>query len=225
MITPTIVRRPHALVALAAAAALASTAVAGGAGSATLTIMPVGAEPGTTVAVPVRLATDDLVGAFDFAVDSSKLVVSDVAYDGLLFSNGWQGWDTTPAVNAHVNAACIFPQDQITGSNLHLLHLMIDVPADAAPSSAIPIGMSSATVSNYSFVPYDLTIIEGTIFVTTGLCNEDIDANGAVGFSDILAVVAAWGPCTGPCAADVNTDASVGLADLLMVLGAWGECD
>lgn len=52
----------------------------------------------------------------------------------------------------------------------------------------------------------------------------DTGGDGSVGFDDILAVLAAWGPCPppGPCAADVDGDGSIGLDDLLFVLVRFG---
>lgn len=54
-------------------------------------------------------------------------------------------------------------------------------------------------------------------------CPEDIDEDGSVGFTDLLAVLSAWGPCEG-CAEDVDGDDSVGFTDLLAVLSGWGPC-
>jgi T5SS/PEP-CTERM-associated repeat protein len=54
-------------------------------------------------------------------------------------------------------------------------------------------------------------------------CPADVDDSGDVGFADLLAVLATWGPCAG-CAADVDGDGTVGFLDLLMVLAAWGPC-
>jgi hypothetical protein len=48
----------------------------------------------------------------------------------------------------------------------------------------------------------------------------DIDGDGTVGFTDLLAVLGAWGPCTG-CTEDVDGDGLVGLSDLLEVLAAF----
>ncbi|NNF42811.1 MAG: hypothetical protein HKO59_15925 [Phycisphaerales bacterium] len=50
--------------------------------------------------------------------------------------------------------------------------------------------------------------------------NPDIDGDGQVGFSDLLAVLSAWGPCSG-CPADLDGDGLVGLIDLLIILSAW----
>lgn len=53
----------------------------------------------------------------------------------------------------------------------------------------------------------------------------DFDGDDAVGHSDLLALLAAWGACPeppAPCAADLNGDGSVDLADLLILMAAWG---
>ena len=58
--------------------------------------------------------------------------------------------------------------------------------------------------------------------VETG-CAGDIDGDGNVGTSDLLALLAAWGPNRGH-AADLNGDGTVGTADLLALLAVWGPC-
>jgi hypothetical protein len=57
-------------------------------------------------------------------------------------------------------------------------------------------------------------------------CPADLDGDGAIGFPDLLTVLAAWGACPEPPApcADVDGDASVGFPDLLAVLAGWGPC-
>ena len=54
-------------------------------------------------------------------------------------------------------------------------------------------------------------------------CPSDLNEDGFVGFSDVLEVVASWGPCLG-CLADVNNDGAVEFADLLQVLADYGDC-
>lgn len=51
----------------------------------------------------------------------------------------------------------------------------------------------------------------------------DPTGDGTVDFADVLAVIAAWGPCSG-CAADVDGDGAVDFTDLLAVIAAWGGC-
>jgi subtilisin family serine protease len=51
----------------------------------------------------------------------------------------------------------------------------------------------------------------------------DVDGDGVVNVADLVAVVAAWGPCppAGGCAADGDGDGAVGVTDLLLVILHW----
>ena len=49
----------------------------------------------------------------------------------------------------------------------------------------------------------------------------DLDCDGAVGASDLLELLASWGPCDG-CQADFDGDHVVGAAELLFLLAEWG---
>jgi len=53
----------------------------------------------------------------------------------------------------------------------------------------------------------------------------DIDGDGLVGVTDLLAVLGAWGPCENPCPpacdADLDADCTVSVSDLLVVLANW----
>lgn len=50
----------------------------------------------------------------------------------------------------------------------------------------------------------------------------DVNGDGIVDVSDLLAVIGAWGPCGPPCPADLNGDGAVNVSDLLTVIGNWG---
>ncbi len=54
-------------------------------------------------------------------------------------------------------------------------------------------------------------------------CPADINGDGNVNVTDLLAVIGAWGACPG-CPADINGDDVVNVTDLLAVIGAWGPC-
>ena len=54
-------------------------------------------------------------------------------------------------------------------------------------------------------------------------CPADLDGGGSVGLTDLVAVLAAWGPCS-LCAEDFDVDGGVGLTDLIVLLSAWGAC-
>lgn len=54
-------------------------------------------------------------------------------------------------------------------------------------------------------------------------CAPDLNGDGVVDVSDLLTLLAAWGPCSG-CDADINGDGVIDVSDLLMLLSAWGGC-
>ncbi len=54
-------------------------------------------------------------------------------------------------------------------------------------------------------------------------CPADVDGDRDVGFADLTAVLAAWGPCDA-CPEDVDGDGAVAFGDLTTVLAAWGPC-
>jgi hypothetical protein len=66
----------------------------------------------------------------------------------------------------------------------------------------------------------DLTLAD----VVRQPCPADLDGDGIVGFTDLLEVLAKWGPCGG-CVADIDHDGFVGFTDLLEVLSKWGPCE
>jgi hypothetical protein len=55
-------------------------------------------------------------------------------------------------------------------------------------------------------------------------CPADLDETGDVGFSDVLAIIGAWGPCPPSCPEDLNGNGQVDFADILAAIGAWGPC-
>lgn len=52
----------------------------------------------------------------------------------------------------------------------------------------------------------------------------DLDGDGTVGASDLLIMLASWGPCgdCGDCIADIDGNCTVGASDLLILLASWG---
>ncbi len=55
-------------------------------------------------------------------------------------------------------------------------------------------------------------------------CVGDLDGDGFVGVTDLLSLLAAWGPNPGH-PADLDGDGVVGINDFLDVLAAWGSCE
>lgn len=80
-------------------------------------------------------------------------------------------------------------------------------------------------VGTTSSAEYSLSA--GFVYVVeTTSCPADLDGDGTVGVTDLLQVLAAWGPCVdcSSCPADLDGDCEVGVTDLLMQLAAWGPC-
>ncbi len=56
-------------------------------------------------------------------------------------------------------------------------------------------------------------------------CDPDIDGDGVVSITDMMALLAAWGDCPqppAPCPADLDGDGTVGIVDFLILLASWG---
>ena len=49
----------------------------------------------------------------------------------------------------------------------------------------------------------------------------DVNGDGVVDTNDLLAVLAAWGPCEPPCSEDINNDGQVDVNDVLVLIAAW----
>ncbi len=56
-----------------------------------------------------------------------------------------------------------------------------------------------------------------------GMCPWDLDDDGSVGITDLLALLAAWGSDPGG-PPDFDGDGNVGILDLLTLLANWGPC-
>ncbi len=78
------------------------------------------------------------------------------------------------------------------------------------------------------FLPADANLQETGELVLTPCCLTDLDCDDVIGFTDLVALLASWGPtdCDGTalCDPDLDGDGFVGLSDLLMVLASWGPC-
>ena len=60
----------------------------------------------------------------------------------------------------------------------------------------------------------------GCVTVVGGATPGDVDGDGVVDVTDVLRVLAAWGPCAG-CPEDCDGNGVVDIADLLIALGNW----
>ena len=68
----------------------------------------------------------------------------------------------------------------------------------------------------------DIDVIVGFELHPAASCPADVNGDGVVSVSDLLAVLVAWGNTGGP--EDINGDGIVSVPDLLTVLAGWGPC-
>ncbi len=73
--------------------------------------------------------------------------------------------------------------------------------------------------------------IHSALIAATPPCEGNVNGDGTVDVSDLLAVISAWGACPSPptaCAADIapwpTGDGVVNVSDLLLVISRWGPC-
>jgi hypothetical protein len=71
-------------------------------------------------------------------------------------------------------------------------------------------------------------VLSGAAFAGSGTpdrgdCPADINGDGYVNFTDLLAVIDQWGQCQN-CSADINNDGNVDVTDILEVIALWGDC-
>jgi hypothetical protein len=90
-----------------------------------------------------------------------------------------------------------------------------DVTGDGVADLIAPIGSIGPVTSS-------IAVVSGVAPATPG----DIDGDGVVGITDLLGLLAAWGPCPAPCPpscpADLDDDCQAGITDLLLLLAGWG---
>ncbi|MBC8309659.1 MAG: hypothetical protein ISR75_01045 [Phycisphaerales bacterium] len=132
----------------------------------------------------------------------------------------WQGsWDWPPSnldrimiTDSVISVAnnFVFNTDTMTAQELKLLGVQNSDTWESVSSDHLPIVMD--------FQP--------TQQATS--CSGDIDGDGIIGVSDILAVIGDWAPdggdCCPGCVGDVDGNLVVDVSDILQVVGNWGTC-
>jgi hypothetical protein len=70
----------------------------------------------------------------------------------------------------------------------------------------------------------DGLLLSGGYCDTAG-CSSDLSGDGVVNVTDLLSLIAVWGPCPSACDADFDNSGTVDVADLLTLIGDWGACE
>ena len=91
-------------------------------------------------------------------------------------------------------------------------------------SFSISVAASGTTSQEFATPNFNGTIQVSVIAYPFEILHEgvvgDVNGDGTVDVSDVLALVSAWGPCSG-CTEDLNQNGMVDVTDLLIVLGNW----
>lgn len=133
-------------------------------------------------------------------------------------------------VNLRINGSMYY-----TASNFHLIPPAFFTSAGVVNVSPPPVwtgsswvgeviieAASGGCISEFGFGGQELCVDDICAFDPCP-CPEDLNGDGVVSFPDVLALLAAWGPCTG-CPEDLDGDLTVGFGDLILILTAWGPC-
>jgi hypothetical protein len=100
-----------------------------------------------------------------------------------------------------------------------------DRTSELAPGGGLSISSISAFGEDARGEMYICDLFGGEVFKivpeTPTISLADLDCSGAVDVNDLLALLAAWGPCDG-CPADLNGDGEVTSIDLTTLLSEWG---
>jgi hypothetical protein len=142
-------------------------------------------------------------------------------YDTLLSVHGGCG-TIDPADGSYLLPAVLACHDDI-GGLLGPTSMLADVPMTAGATYLIRIA-GDGPVAPGSTLDFNFNFQSGAI------CRSDfapMGGDGAVNVTDLLALLAAWGPCPAGHPADfapAGGDGQVNVTDLLALLAAWGEC-
>ncbi len=124
--------------------------------------------------------------------------------------------------------------DGVPGTSDDDLRLTSGSPAiDSANNFAVPDDVQGDLDGNARFVDDPATrdtglgeppIVDMGAYEFQANVPGDLDGDGTVGASDLLILLASWGPCDDceDCDADIDGNCTVGASDLLILLSNWG---
>ncbi len=162
--------------------------------------------------------------------------------ENLLLSGANMVW--TSSIDGLIGTGRLFTKSDLSVGT-HLITLTGTDLDSNSTSKNITITITPRTVispdCNGNFVLDLVDILNGTSLDLNGngipdecesTCVADINQDGSVNVTDLLAVIGAWGPCANPnnCPEDIappgppTGDDVVDVSDLLLVIGNWGAC-
>ena len=102
-----------------------------------------------------------------------------------------------------------------------------NVADHVAPTDQVQVRFVASDINGFSIVEAGVDDFRMEIGVCPAAVPGDVDGDGVVGIVDLLALLAAWGPCGDcstprACPADFDGDCEVGIEDFLTLLANWG---
>jgi hypothetical protein len=159
-------------------------------------------------------------------------LVPDTEADGAWPTLGWLDAGPYDAASGRIPSDFTRPVDpamdptSLFGTSWEELLALYDGSGGGTPVDLGPLGLASISFVRIS-LPADAPTgieIDAVMDVAAAGPAADVDGDGTVGFSDLLVVLAAWGPCPAPpaaCGEDVDDSGAVDFGDVLAVLAAW----
>ena len=111
------------------------------------------------------------------------------------------------AATGRPTAVCLAVHDTHGDTDFGKFHAVLNFIDGYMESGEVPVVYATASEIRRAFLP---------LLIPPG----DVDGDGLIDVVDLLAVLAAWGPCHG-CPEDLNHDAVVDVLDLLIILAHW----
>ncbi len=169
---------------------------------------PVPEMPGVTFLPEIG----NVRGVGRFVLESDGTIV----YTGRFIDNGFLtvGVFRHPTDGPATLLFKTFGEVNIDGDDIRtILKFTLGQGSSEAGAKVVEVFFTDGSVGLYSYDFNPDTSIPG-----------DLDGDGTVGVSDLLILLASWGPCADceDCGADLDGNCIVGVSDLLILLGNWG---
>ena len=168
---------------------------------------------------------DDLIG-IDLQYDSYVTVGSDDSVIGLPLVLGFDssGFNSSAGVEMDNGVWFVTPDDPLAliGSGTVEGHRVASLSVESGQGLDLMINVQ--WFDGMEVVHETRNIYWNNLGLGGGSdCPTDIDGNGTTNVSDVLALIAEWGPCNG-CSGDLDGNGTINVSDLLEVIAAWGAC-
>lgn len=219
------------LVAGALAGATASFTLAAGASAETWTFDLETTGNDVSYVSPTSVDPSAPLYAYSFVVSTIEVDVSylifdftvDVTEDVPLEDRSGAGTVAGPAPITFFNGTVVFPEPPEPPSVAATLDFGLNAGGFGfANATNVTLGEAQVDLGDpFGVVTVDIEAIRlGGEITIDPVVPGDVTGDGLVDFSDVLALLTAWGPCPakGACPADLNLDGQVGFSDLLTVL-------